>query len=204
MQRFLKHICKLTETLFSVFDRKKEWNEIPKKCFIFLSLLCIGVTLIHDLIIQDTIGLMRDERRIMTRVLFRIFSGGVGRLHSPLKTPLVMTPGFLKRLIILYLGSRFVIESDGLVVQGVRKDDGGVYTCRARVPETGELEERDIQLEVKLDKYQLKPLSCPNTPTPLGKGRFWMIKKLSLCHKQKFSNSYIFATWWCKPCIFTT
>ena len=63
-----------------------------------------------------------------------------------------MTPGFLKRLIILYLGSRFVIESDGLVVQGVRKDDGGVYTCRARVPETGELEERDIQLEVKLDK----------------------------------------------------
>ena len=108
----------------------------------------------------------------MTRVLFRIFSGGVGRLHSPLKTPLVMTPGFLKRLIILYLGSRFVIESDGLVVQGVRKDDGGVYTCRARVPETGELEERDIQLEVKLDKYQLKPFSCPNTPTPLGKGRF--------------------------------
>ena len=87
----------------------------------------------------------------MTKVLFRNFSGG-GRLHSPLKTPLVMTPGFLKRLIILYLGSRFVIESDGLVVQGVRKDDGGVYTCRARVPETGELEERDIQLEVKLDK----------------------------------------------------
>ena len=107
----------------------------------------------------------------MTKVLFRNFSGG-GRLHSPLKTPLVMTPGFLKRLIILYLGSRFVIESDGLVVQGVRKDDGGVYTCRARVPETGELEERDIQLEVKLDKYQLKPFSCPNTPTSLGKGRF--------------------------------
>ena len=26
-------------------------------------------------------------------------------------------------------------------------------------------------------------------------------KELSLCHKLKFSNDYILATWWCKPLI---
>jgi hypothetical protein len=41
-----------------------------------------------------------------------------------------------------------VIESDGLVIQNVNRDNAGTYTCRARVPETGELEERDIQLDV--------------------------------------------------------
>ena len=33
---------------------------------------------------------------------------------------------------------------------------------------------------------------------------FSCLKKLSLCHKLKCSNSYIFATWWCKPLIFQT
>ena len=27
---------------------------------------------------------------------------------------------------------------------------------------------------------------------------------MSLCHKLKFSNPYIFANWWCKPLIFQT
>ena len=31
---------------------------------------------------------------------------------------------------------------------------------------------------------------------------FFKIKKLSLCHKLKFSNSYFFANWWRKPLIF--
>ena len=30
------------------------------------------------------------------------------------------------------------------------------------------------------------------------------VKELSLCHKLKFSNSFIFAIWWCKPFIFRT
>jgi Immunoglobulin I-set domain len=45
-------------------------------------------------------------------------------------------------------GDQYVIESDGLVIQNVNRDNAGTYTCRARVPETGELEERDIQLDV--------------------------------------------------------
>ena len=45
-------------------------------------------------------------------------------------------------------GDRYVIEPDGLTIKSVRKIDGGTYTCRARVPHTGELEERDISLEV--------------------------------------------------------
>ena len=47
-------------------------------------------------------------------------------------------------------GDRYVIEPDGLIIKSVRKTDGGTYTCRARVPHTGELEERDIRLEVRL------------------------------------------------------
>ena len=31
-----------------------------------------------------------------------------------------------------------------------------------------------------------------------------MVKELSLCHKLKFSNSYIFETWCCKSLIFYT
>ena len=45
-------------------------------------------------------------------------------------------------------GSRYVVETDGLLIKAVQKTDGGTYTCRARVPHTGELEERDIQLDV--------------------------------------------------------
>jgi hypothetical protein len=48
------------------------------------------------------------------------------------------------------LGDQYVIESDGLVIQNVNRDNAGTYTCRARVPETGELEERDIQLDVSI------------------------------------------------------
>ena len=44
-----------------------------------------------------------------------------------------------------------MIETDGLVIKSVRKSDGGTYTCRARVPHTGELEERDIKLDVSLN-----------------------------------------------------
>ena len=48
-----------------------------------------------------------------------------------------------------------MIETDGLVIKSVRKTDGGTYTCRARVPHTGELEERDIKLDVSLDTQKM-------------------------------------------------
>ena len=47
-------------------------------------------------------------------------------------------------------GDQYVIESDGLLVRSVQRGDAGTYTCRARVPQTGELEERDIRLDVQV------------------------------------------------------
>ena len=47
-------------------------------------------------------------------------------------------------------GDQYVIESDGLLVRSVQRGDAGTYTCRARVPQTGELEERHIRLDVQV------------------------------------------------------
>ncbi len=52
----------------------------------------------------------------------------------------------------LFLGDRYVIETDGLLIKGVSSADAGTYTCRAKVLETGSLEERDIKLEVRFPK----------------------------------------------------
>jgi len=56
---------------------------------------------------------------------------------------------WIKQSQIISSGDQFVIENDGLLIQRIRKEDSGMYTCRARVQQTGELEERDIMLEVQ-------------------------------------------------------
>ena len=46
-----------------------------------------------------------------------------------------------------------MIETDGLLIKNVDYNDAGTYTCRARVLETGSLEERDIKLEVIKNQF---------------------------------------------------
>ena len=55
-----------------------------------------------------------------------------------------------KQFTFLFVGDRYVIETDGLLIKNVDYNDAGTYTCRARVMETGSLEERDIKLEVNI------------------------------------------------------
>jgi hypothetical protein len=42
------------------------------------------------------------------------------------------------------------MTSDGLLIRNVSRQDAGGFICRARVAETGQLEEKIIQLEVIL------------------------------------------------------
>jgi len=58
------------------------------------------------------------------------------------------TIDWLKESLIISTGDRYVIETDGLLIKKVNREDAGTYTCRARVLETGSLEERDIKMEV--------------------------------------------------------
>lgn len=40
--------------------------------------------------------------------------------------------------------NRYVIETDGLLINDVQESDDGQYTCRALVPVTGKVDERSI------------------------------------------------------------
>lgn len=73
---------------------------------------------------------------------------------------------WLKESVIISTGDRYVIETDGLLIKGITKSDGGTYTCRARVPQTGELEERNIILDVQEPpSWVLKPSNVQGIET---------------------------------------
>ncbi|KAK9512568.1 hypothetical protein O3M35_000965 [Rhynocoris fuscipes] len=57
---------------------------------------------------------------------------------------------------------RHIIETDGLIIKKVRADDDGIYTCRALVLETGQLQEKRIKVEV-----HTKPKIRENMPKSL-------------------------------------
>jgi neurocan core protein len=50
----------------------------------------------------------------------------------------------------MQVGGRYVVETDGLLIQKVTEADDGTYTCRAIVMDTGELSERSIRVEVSI------------------------------------------------------
>lgn len=47
-------------------------------------------------------------------------------------------------------GNGFVKDIDGLLIQNVTAEDDGTYKCRAIVLDTGNIQDRDIRVEVCL------------------------------------------------------
>lgn len=48
-------------------------------------------------------------------------------------------------------GHGFVKDIDGLLIQNVTAEDDGIYKCRAIVLDTGNIQDRDIRVEVRGD-----------------------------------------------------
>ena len=61
--------------------------------------------------------------------------------------------------------AKYLRLSDGLLIRNVSVQDEGGYICRARVAQTGQLEERIIQLKVILAMLllQVMTISLPDT-----------------------------------------
>ena len=50
------------------------------------------------------------------------------------------------------VGRKYSKTESGLRILNVSRSDRGVYICRARVANTGQMEERDIRLEVSRER----------------------------------------------------
>ncbi|XP_037784980.1 fasciclin-2-like isoform X13 [Penaeus monodon] len=57
---------------------------------------------------------------------------------------------WLKDLLPLKSDGNLVIQQDGVLIKKVSEADEGTYRCRARVPELGSIDFRDIQVEVHI------------------------------------------------------
>ena len=53
---------------------------------------------------------------------------------------------------VIRTNDHYVIETHALRIKNVKDSDEGIYTCRASVPQTGELQERNIRVEVRIFK----------------------------------------------------
>lgn len=53
----------------------------------------------------------------------------------------------------------YIIDTHALKIKNVQESDDGIYTCRASVPTTGELQERPIRVEVII-LFSSSPLSA--------------------------------------------
>ncbi|XP_059062829.1 fasciclin-2-like isoform X1 [Achroia grisella] len=58
------------------------------------------------------------------------------------------TIDWFKEGVPIVTGDRYVIHANGLLIKNVRESDDGSYMCRAVVIHTGELSEREINVEV--------------------------------------------------------
>jgi neural cell adhesion molecule len=56
---------------------------------------------------------------------------------------------WLKNGESIKLSTRYIIKHDGLLIKEVNESDDGIYVCRAAVIQTGELQEKNIRLDIQ-------------------------------------------------------
>lgn len=60
---------------------------------------------------------------------------------------------WIRNNVRLDTSAHYVLENDGLVINSVEESDDGEYKCEVTVQDTGEVNSRNIRLEVSILAY---------------------------------------------------
>ena len=87
--------------------------------------------------------------------------------------------------------SKYSKSPSGLEIENVSRADRGVYICRARVANTGQMEERKIEVEVSQASHPGVYILTTSQPILKLLKLFPQTPNISLKKRQFYPNSYL-------------